>query len=256
MVEFSAQKTRKTTKQKTWRQALVHTAFAWRPQLVDVLPAPLRQRAMWSLVRPRLEIENLAFDEKYGTDTANAVDDLTQIGVSSGLAERGTGYMALSEQKFTEIMNALLNAGVDLSRYEFIDYGSGKGKVLLLASHYSFRRVIGLEYSPDMHEIAIRNCRIYRDDRQRCHVLAPLHADALTFKPPTEPMILFLYNPFDLPTTKQVLQSLDGLQNEVIVIFVKLSGIREMMPAFKGLCRLHQSIRKQEYIVFSSKSSC
>jgi hypothetical protein len=213
MVEFSAQKTRKTTKQKTWR-----------PQLVDVLPSPLRQRAMWSLVRPRLEIENLAFDEKYGTDTANAVDDLTQIGVSSGLAERGTGYMALSEQKFTEIMNALLNAGVDLSRYEFIDYGSGKGKVLLLASHYSFRRVIGL--------------------------------DALTFKPPTEPMILFLYNPFDLPTTKQVLQSLDGLQNEVIVIFVKLSGIREMMPAFKGLCRLHQSIRKQEYIVFSSKSSC
>jgi hypothetical protein len=244
------------TKQRTWRRALVQTAFAGRPRLVDVLPSRLRQRVIWALYLSRLEIEqvsNLAFDEKYGTDTANAVEDLTQIGVAPELAERGEFYTAFWEPKFSEIMNALLNAGVDLSRYVFIDYGSGKGKVLLLASHYPFRRIIGIEYASYLHEIAVRNCRIYRDEGQRCRVLAPMIADALLFKPPTEPVIVFLSNPFDLPTTKQVLQFLDSLQNEIVVICVRLRGMREMLPAFDGLNRLRQLITRREYIVLFSE---
>lgn len=62
------------TKQ-TWRQTLVEIAFAKRPELVDVLPPRLRQRVLWSLLRPRSEIElvrDLAFDAKHGTDMVGA----------------------------------------------------------------------------------------------------------------------------------------------------------------------------------------
>src|SRR5579864_6881023 len=31
-----------------------------------------------------------------------------------------------------------------------VDYGSGKGRVLVLAAHYPFRRVIGVEVAPAM----------------------------------------------------------------------------------------------------------
>jgi hypothetical protein len=46
---------------------------------------------------------------------------------------------------------------VDHRRYVFLAYGSGKGKALLLASDYPFRRIIGVEYSEPLHRAAIRD---------------------------------------------------------------------------------------------------
>ena len=48
----------------------------------------------------------------------------------------------------------LFNLEEDLSRFCFIDFGSGKGRVLLVASHYPFREVVGVEFAPELHQIA------------------------------------------------------------------------------------------------------
>ena len=47
----------------------------------------------------------------------------------------------------------LANVEEDLGQFSFVDFGSGKGRVLLVASHYPFREVVGVEFSPELHEI-------------------------------------------------------------------------------------------------------
>ena len=43
----------------------------------------------------------------------------------------------------------------DLSRLTFVDYGAGKGRVLLLASQHPFHAVGGIEFAEELHDDAI-----------------------------------------------------------------------------------------------------
>ena len=214
----------------------------------------MRDKVEWSLFKSHLEIEqirNLAFDAKHGSDTAGEIYDLEEIGVPTDLAERSTFCRAFWEPQFAEIMSKIALAGCDLSRFTFIDYGSGKGKILLLASHYPFQRIIGVEFSSYLHDIACRNCNSYEDEGRRCQNIQLVLADALAFAPPPDPLIAFIFNSFDVPTTRQVLQTLDGLQQGTVVIYANLRGTREMLPAFDGLSRLRLMINQPEYVVYS-----
>ena len=48
----------------------------------------------------------------------------------------------------------------------FLDFGCGKGRVLLIASEYKFKKIIGIEFSPELAGIALKNilsCRDYNN---------------------------------------------------------------------------------------------
>ena len=48
--------------------------------------------------------------------------------------------------------------------FTFVDLGSGKGRTLLMASDYPFRRIIGVELLPSLHQIAQENLRQYKSE--------------------------------------------------------------------------------------------
>src|SRR5258708_39905387 len=56
----------------------------------------------------------------------------------------------------------------DYSEYTFIDMGSGLGRVLFVAAEYPFRRVVGVEFSTDLHHKALDNIPQYRHVKSRC----------------------------------------------------------------------------------------
>lgn len=85
----------------------------------------------------------------------------------------------------------------DLHRHTFIDVGSGKGRVLLVASEYPFRKIIGVEFARDLHDIAVQNVKAYRSPTQRCRDISLECADATTYRMPGEPTVLFMANPFE-----------------------------------------------------------
>ncbi len=65
----------------------------------------------------------------------------------------------------------------------FLDYGSGKGRVLLMAAQFAFRRVIGVEYSEELNRVARRN--IERAGRRCvCKEIEVVTADAAEFRVP------------------------------------------------------------------------
>jgi predicted RNA methylase len=77
----------------------------------------------------------------------------------------------------------------------FIDLGSGMGRMVLRATDYPFRRVVGVERSSDLHAIAVENLEQLRR-RGYCGEVELVCADVVDFDFPDDATVVFLYNPF------------------------------------------------------------
>lgn len=77
----------------------------------------------------------------------------------------------------------------------FVDLGSGMGRIVIRAAGYPFKRVIGVEMSPKLHEVALKNLEQCRD-RWRCGEVELVCADVLSYDFPDDVTIVFLYNSF------------------------------------------------------------
>jgi len=112
----------------------------------------------------------------------------------------------------------------DIDAYTFVDLGAGMGRAMLVASEYRFRAVIGVEFHPTLARIGRRNMALWRATG---HAKTPLRmhcADALNFKLPPGPCVIFLFNPFEAPVLKKLLKSwsrvLKGRENQVDLLYV------------------------------------
>ena len=60
-------------------------------------------------------------------------------------------YQPTDAALFQEMMSSL---PIAFSEFTFVDLGSGKGRTLLMASEYPFRRIVGVEILPELHRAA------------------------------------------------------------------------------------------------------
>jgi SAM-dependent methyltransferase len=102
-----------------------------------------------------------------------------------------------------------LNAvSIPHEQFIFIDFGSGKGRTLLLAARFPFRKVIGVEYCAQLNEVARRNVRKFPVSARQCQEIEIVEADATEFPIPDEPLVLFLNNPFAEPVMARVVNNM------------------------------------------------
>src|SRR5215471_11844719 len=88
-------------------------------------------------------------------------------------------YQPTEKALFHEMMDELRRrTSINFAEFTFIDLGSGKGRVLLMASDYPFRRIVGVELLAALHHIAEQNIEQYHSDSQRCFALESVCADA------------------------------------------------------------------------------
>lgn len=144
----------------------------------------LREWAGWWL--------DARFDRRHGTDTTGQIKR-TELYLDGASARDAVYYEATPTRV---IRRALRVAVPDPERYVFVDYGSGKGRVLLLASHYPFKRVIGVELSGILHITAQHNIRVYRGRGRRCADVRSVCCDAARFELPDDDLVLYFYTPF------------------------------------------------------------
>ena len=115
---------------------------------------------------------------------------------------------------------------VNFEDYVFIDFGSGKGRALFLAADYPFSKIIGIEFSPELHAAALRNIGTYTSSRQRCFQIESLCVDAVDFELPPEQTVLFFYSPFKaaifVKVLDNVMSSLNRWPRSVYLLFVGL----------------------------------
>jgi hypothetical protein len=147
------------------------------------------------LVSPRGRTQSLEseFDRKFHVDTGGEIH-LSELDIQSPNSAFGNSYQPSPPKIFFEMLGTI---DIPHGDYTFIDFGSGKGLVLLLASTYSFRRIIGVEFSPQLHRIAEQNIRNYQNPSRRCWNIELLLGDVVDYRIPEEPVVLYLFNPFN-----------------------------------------------------------
>lgn len=148
------------------------------------------------------------FDTRHGVDTSGLIwgEDLTTSHPSGYWA---TGYYGISPSVFWQAMERL---NLPWDRFTFIDIGAGKGRALMLAQRYPFRRVLGLELSPGLAQISRENLKRFDAWWNLANPFEIVPCDAAEFSWPPEPSVLFLYHPFAQPVMARFV---DRLRNSV-----------------------------------------
>ena len=187
-----------------------------------VRSAPARRRAMRA---------DRAFDLEHGIETSGIVR-LHDLAFESDHKELGARYEATTPASFERVMGQLDLGDEALT---FVDLGAGKGRVLLLASLRPFRRIVGVEFSPELAAIGRRNIEAWRVRHPDCADIELVCQDATTYEFPDGPLLVYMFNPFDEPLMSTVLArlraSVEQRPRRVVLVLVNRLATLETLTA-------------------------
>ena len=99
----------------------------------------------------------------------------------------------------------------------------GKGARFLVASEFPFRRITGVEFASELHDIAVQNVKNYRSSSQLCRDIQCVNGDAMQYVFPDEPTVLFMFNPFRpavlVPILRRLQASLEQNPRDVLLLY-------------------------------------
>jgi hypothetical protein len=136
------------------------------------------------------------------TKTPVALESLTIRGPNR---EHGHDYRA---SPCALIKWTLAAINYDLSRLTFVDYGAGKGRVLLLASEHPFAAIGGIEFAEELHDDATMNIAQFPRSRMKCRNVECVLEDASALGPPEGESVHSFFNPFSREVFAEVLHNL------------------------------------------------
>jgi SAM-dependent methyltransferase len=184
------------------------------------------------------------FDVTRGVRTAGTafLKDLTILSDASD----SKLYMPVRPRRARQALRALPIR--DYAEYTFIDMGSGKGRMLLLAAECPFRRILGIEFAAELHRQAVENIAACRGIWLRCRQIESVAMDAADFRFPDDNLVLYFFNPFGCATMRRVLEelrtSLKRLPRDVLLVtifpeFEALIGAEGYLRLCRRLHRCH-----------------
>ena len=154
-------------------------------------------------------------------------------------------YQPTQPDLFREMLAALKQQNhFEFHDFVFVDLGSGKGRTLLMASDYPFRRIVGVELLPALHEAAQENLSKYRSESQKCFALESICADATGFSFPAEPMVLYLFNPFPESGLRRMMANLEqSLREHPRAVYALYHNplLEHALSGSAGLRKLHST---------------
>lgn len=186
------------------------------------------------------------FDRRWGTDTSGIIPP-SQLDLPGEHAHTSNRYEPMQIPVFRRIMRDLPVSHAD---YAFVDFGSGKGRALLMASQYPFRRVIGVELSARLHAIAARNAAIFERRQPGAGRIELVCGDALLYPIPEGHVVCFLYNSFGRPLVARLVENIDVARRRrsrhVFVVYRN----PEHADLFEGAGFLHTVAAHKAYRIY------
>jgi SAM-dependent methyltransferase len=138
------------------------------------------------------------FDREHQIDTLREVP-LWRLNIASENAQFGIKYQTVHPDVFK---NALGLVPGSPTEYVFVDLGCGKGRTLILASELRFRKVIGVEFAPQLAAIARSNISKTGSN------VEIYEGDAQTYQLPSDDLVVYMFNPFGPPVLTHVIENL------------------------------------------------
>lgn len=171
--------------------------------MIESLKRVLTNSPVGTLQSVRSVVDDYVFDyrNKLDTRTEVAINDLD---ISQEDKQHADKYKPTRARYFRKLMThiGIPHDGV------FVDVGCGKGRILLLAAEYGFERIVGLEISPQLCQIAERNVNAFRQRTNNACSVNVVCTNILHYQLKGDESVFFLYSPFDHPVTKGFLDLL------------------------------------------------
>lgn len=162
-------------------------------------------------VRSRMMVaDDRRFESEYGLDT-ESIRRVDEMKIDGSQRDHGFDYVATTTRIFDAVVD---NLPCEPPQWTFIDYGCGKGKVLLMACRHGFGRVIGVEFSSELVAIAKRNIERFSQRHESARAIQVVHQDASRFEIPSGDCVLFFNNPFDESVMRSVLEQVANAHRE------------------------------------------
>ena len=168
------------------------------------------------------------YDRRHNVQTSGLIlrEHLDVSGINQELSE---AYAPTPTRSFRFMLDAV---DIDYKDYTFIDYGSGKGRMLLIAAEKPFRRIIGVEHSQKLNQIAENNIRADVGSDRKCDHIEPVCIDARYFNLPDEPSLLYLFSPFSgevmVDVFHRIAKSYNRNPRPLVIIFSEEVGAGEI----------------------------
>ncbi|MEO7317813.1 MAG: class I SAM-dependent methyltransferase [Chthoniobacteraceae bacterium] len=143
------------------------------------------------------------------------------------------GYVATDYTTFQVAMRQ-----VDVRRDDvFVDFGSGKGRTLILAADFPFRRIIGVEFDGNLNDLALKNLQRALT-AERLNDIDLIVADATAWRIPDEATVLFFFNPFRgevlAKVCENIRRSLAEAPRKLTIVYVRPEQFFEKEIAWDG----------------------
>lgn len=228
-MQYRSRRNDRTPRLKAGATAL---AGVMKYENLRILRQYIADKGLW--VAPEVVASRLAdswFDVRNGLDTTTPVDR-SRLTLTGPHACDAVGYAPTGRREIQWIFGRLPLQNDDV----LVDYGCGKGRVLLVAYTHHFERIVGVELSRELSDIARTNVEKYcRHDPTRVEVL---NCDAATHQLRDDETVFFFYNPFGPVVIDAALQNIcDSLHRRnrsawLIYVNPKWRGVVDRNNAF------------------------
>ena len=208
------------------QRALYQTMWSpWVKPWLERVPVVRRIYSGWGRAHP--------FDERHGVDASGFL--------SAAECARGSALTADVHPyggSQPSIVRAALQSLPSLEEYAFVDLGCGKGRPLVVASEFPFRRVVGVELSAQLADVARANAAIIAAREPGRPAIEIETGDATAVHAHAPCVVYFLYNSFGRSLVEALVQNLvrqlgQGLEHAFLVYYNPVhSAVLDQSPAF------------------------
>lgn len=160
------------------------------------------------------------FDIRYGIETHKWVQ-LDNLTIESVNKESGYCYQPTRVRPLRELFQAIMP--LVPAEGALVDFGCGKGRVLIVASEFGFKEVIGVDFSKELCEIARSNCAVYKVRTKSLTEFHIIEADVADYAINPDDVVIFMFNPFNERVMASVLinicTSLERSPRKILLIY-------------------------------------
>jgi SAM-dependent methyltransferase len=195
------------------------------------------------------------FDRTHRVDTGGLIY-ADRLSTGHEHDRHSAGYYATAPSLFrgsVELWRQTLSGtGYALEDYTLVDIGCGKGRVLMLATEYAFREVVGVELNPGLVKIARRNLRKWMRRKRAKPPVRIIEGDALTVPLPDGPVALFYFNSFEREMTEMWLARFGEIAAnrpwplDLIYVHPEFDALVRQVPRMRALAEADIPFSKED----------
>ncbi len=143
-----------------------------------------------TLIKLNTDFEDWWFDLLHHSNTSPDMDEQVRRGWD--IDPTNFKHIPVRPKIARRELNALPR--FDFREYAFIDFGCGKGRMLLIAAALPFKKYVGIELRKEFYELALKNTR--SDRRAASRNIECLNINAVDYEFPDEKLVVYFCNPF------------------------------------------------------------